>query len=151
MTALGQIPIKDDIIIPNGTMSTTWISFFNDLFKILGVKRNQQNVDWIPELNTSIFSASGTLTGTYTQKDNLIYFNITITPDSGTTTSFLGSRWITNLPFKADGVYFGRCFDANKTDLGAFYIASGTKYGFLPAWSARYGVITISGNFITNE
>lgn len=147
-----QAPIKDPISDQESKAVQIWQDWFNSIGKMLGVKRNQENVAWTPVASGLTYSVSGTNTGIYTQKDNIVYFNITLTPSAGTSTSVLNTTKITNLPKLASGYWFGNAFmNTGYVDLGRCLIKTATNEIYLPDWTTIAGSITISGNYITNE
>jgi hypothetical protein len=150
---IGNAPLKESIVIPDTlTASKTWWDWFNSVGLMLGSKRNQQNVSWDPTFSGLTFSSSGTVTGTYTQKDNFVLINVTITPASGSTTSVLDTTKITNLPKKSQGVWSGHAFqNTGKVDLGTFYIKDATNELYTPSWSTIMGVINLTGIYVTSD
>lgn len=145
-------PVREVFQDAGGRITPIWQDWVNSVSRMLGKSRNQQAVSWTPTFSGLTFSASGSLSGTWTQRDNVVYFTVTITPVSGTTSSVLDTTKITNLPFTAQGNWSGQAFqDSGKVDLGRCFIKDATTELYAPAWTTVSGVIYLSGVFITNE
>lgn len=144
-------PIKENFLLESGENNPLWMDFLNGVGRMLGAKRNQQSIEWTPTATGLSFSGAGTLTATYTQKDNLVYFNLVIDPGAGTSTAILDTSKITNLPRKSDGYWCGVVIQqTGKVNLGTCFIDSGTTELYLPSWSCT-GKVIVSGNYLTSE
>lgn len=146
-----QAPIKETVITETGENNPLWNDWFNNVTRVLGAKRNQQSIAWTPTVSGISYSGTGTVSGTYTQKDNLVFVNVIIDAGAGTSTATLNISKITNLPRKSDGYWTGRAFmESSKSDLGAVLIVDAGSELYLPAWSCT-GRAIVSANYITSE
>lgn len=148
---VNKAPIKEQLMSSTGDNSPIWNVWFNRVAEILGPGRNVKNVSWSPAITGITYSGSGTVTGVYTQNDDIVSVNVIIDAGAGTSTSVLNTTKVTNLPKKAGAYGSGRVFqETGKVDFGSALIMSGGTELYLPAWSCTGKVIVIA-NYITSE
>lgn len=143
MTSITEPPIYEplsrDKEQPAGVASLPWILFFNSLFN------GDTGTDWVASFsNLTVVGTAPTITGkTYRLGRSLVYFRVTITPGTNTS-STAGTTYINNFPFIMTGD--GTCIAVSGllgSNPGMCDRASNKIY--VPGWSAVTVPLSIIG------
>lgn len=140
MSEIDPPPIYDPITPPqgDGKLSLRWVQFMNSLFN------GDTGTAWIPTFTSLTVSGAPTITGVYYRIGRtLVYFAVTITPATSTT-STAGTTYINNFPLTLTGN--GACLAVSGL-LGssAGMCDKATNRIYVPAWSAVTVPLTIVG------
>lgn len=134
--SVSPAPITQPVLDATGVPTLPWTLFFNQNFS------GDAGTNWTPTFTN--LSGVAQITGRfYRLSQYLIYFTITVTPDSATSAT-AGSTYVGDLPFgiNSDG-FCASVSGAAGGSLGAVDADTGRIY--VPSWSSVSSPVTILG------
>lgn len=116
-----------------GNATKVWANWFSNLFQ--GPAKA-----WVPVVTGITGTGAFSLSGNWTRSGAMIFFQVSVTPSSGNTTSIGGQ--ITNFPF---GTLFGQSCAYNSSTRAQIASVLVDSTVSIPAWSGISGPIVITG------
>lgn len=132
-------PNEDKVLTEQGFPRISWALFFENMYE------GDSGTEFTPTFQNLGSTGTPTLTGRYYRLGglNLIFFRITITPDTNTS-STAGTTYVDNFPvaFVNDGV----CFSVSGNLGGALgHVVASNNRIYTPSWSNVTTPVTIIG------
>jgi hypothetical protein len=137
MSSIQPPPIINPVIDESGIATLPWILFFGQIFS------GDTGTSWTPSFTNLTTVGTPTITGRYYKIGSLVYFSITITP-STSTSSTAGSTYVNNFPL--DVITDGACFAVSGLVGGPVgMVEASTNRIYVPDWSAVTVPLTVIG------
>lgn len=131
-------PIYEPVVDQEGTATLPWTVFFNDVYS------GDNGKAWNPVFTNLTTVGTPTISGKYYRiSRSLIYFTITVTPATSTT-STAGSTYVEGFPlsFSSDGACLAV---TGGTGTNAGHVYSSNNRIFVPSWTGATQSVTIVG------
>lgn len=130
-------PTFDKIVDEGGKATLSYTLFFEQIFK------GDTGASWNPEFTDLVTVGTPTIAGIYYRIGQLVYFAVTVTPETSTT-STAGTTYINNFPLqiRQDGACLA--VSGNLGSQAGMCVASNNRI-YVPVWNAVTVPLTVVG------